>query len=181
MKKLSFILLFSICFVTLASGEKPVSRYTLWYDAPAKNWNEALPIGNGSLGAMIFGNAEKELIQLNEETLYSGGPADQNPTPDASQYLAPARQALFEGKNTDASRAMRKMQGPDTQMYQPLGDLFISQKSTSPVTNYYRDLNIESAIAVTRFTQDGIVYTREMFVSAPDSMMVIRLKASQKG
>jgi alpha-L-fucosidase 2 len=156
-------------------------RYVLWYDAPAKNWNEALPIGNGSLGAMIFGNVGQERLQLNEETLWTGGPADLNPNPDAPKYLEQVRQLLFEGKNEDAARVMRKMQGPNTQMYQPLGDLLIFQKSTSPASAYYRDLNIGTAIATTRFTQDGIEYMRELFSSAPDSVMVIHLKASAKG
>jgi len=166
--------------VSLVSAQS-ITRYTLWYDSPAKDWNEALPLGNGALGAMVFGNAIDELIQLNEETLWTGGPSDLNPNPEASKYLSQVRKLLFEGKNGDASRVLRKMQGPNTQMYQPLGDFHISQKNQSPVSDYYRDLNIETAIAKTRFTQDGVVFEREMFVSAPDSIIVLRLKSSQQG
>ena len=158
-----------------------VSRYTLWYDAPAKNWNEALPIGNGSLGAMVFGNAEQERIQLNEETLWTGGPAELNPNPEAPSYLGKVRELLFAGKNDEASRLLRKMQGPDTQMYQPLGDLLINHKDLSPATSYYRELNIETAMTTTRFTQNQTEFTREMFASAPDSIFVLRLKANHKG
>lgn len=172
-----------ILFIGLGVGVQAakVSKYVLWYDAPAMNWNEALPIGNGSLGAMVFGYPEKERLQLNEETLWTGGPADLNPNPDAPNYLEGVRKLLFAGKNDEAARMMRKMQGPNSQMYQPLGDLLISQKSQSPATAYYRDLNIETAIATTRFTQDGVELTREVFASAPDSVMVLRLAANKKG
>lgn len=157
------------------------SRYTLWYDAPAENWNEALPIGNGALGAMIFGNPLNERIQLNEETLWTGGPADLNPNPKALGYLDDVRKLLFSGKSIEASNVLQKMQGPNTQMYQPLGDLLIRYKNTSPITGYYRDLNIETATATTRFTQEGVIYCRELFASAPDSLIVLRLTASRKG
>lgn len=172
-----------ILLISLALGLKAgnTNRYVLWYDAPAKNWNEALPIGNGSLGAMVFGYPEQERLQLNEETLWTGGPAELNPNPDAPNYLEGVRQLLFAGKNDEASRMMRKMQGPNTQMYQPLGDLMIYQKSLSPASAYYRDLNIETAIATTRFKQDEVELTREIFSSAPDSVMVLHLKANKKG
>lgn len=179
MKNIFVLILLISLTLSLKAGN--AKRYVLWYDAPAKNWNEALPIGNGSLGAMVFGYPEQERLQLNEETLWTGGPAELNPNPDAPNYLEGVRQLLFAGKNDEASRMMRKMQGPNTQMYQPLGDLIIFQKSLSPASEYYRDLNIETAIAMTRFTQDGVELTREIFSSAPDSVMVLHLKANKKG
>jgi len=179
MKK-TFVLILLIS-LTLGLEAGNANRFVLWYDAPAKDWNEALPIGNGSLGAMVFGYPEQERLQLNEETLWTGGPAELNPNPDAPNYLEGVRKLLFDGKNDEASRMMRKMQGPNTQMYQPLGDLLIHQKSLSPASAYYRDLNIETAIATTRFTQDGVELTREIFSSAPDSVIVLHLKASKKG
>ena len=179
MKKALFFLIFASIF-SLASSQQ-INRYTLWYDSPAKNWNEALPLGNGALGAMVFGNALDELIQLNEETLWTGGPADLNPNPEAPKYLSQVRKLLFAGKNGDASRMLRKMQGPNTQMYQPLGDIHIIHDSKSEVTDYYRDLNIETATSKTRFNQDGATFEREMFISAKDSLFVIRLKSSQNG
>ena len=150
----------------------------LWYDQPAKNWNEALPIGNGRLGAMIFGRVADELIQLNEETLWTGGPVNPDPNPDAPKYLQPVRNALFKDSIGQAVKLLRKMQGPNTEMYQPLGNIILKQPLNGEVSNYYRDLNISNATATTRFTVNGVEYSREMFSSAPDQVIVIRLKAS---
>jgi alpha-L-fucosidase 2 len=153
-------------------------KLVLWYNQPAKDWNEALPIGNGRLGAMIFGRAGDELIQLNEQTLWTGGPVNPNPNPDAPKYLQPVRNALFKDSIGQAVKLLRKMQGPNTEMYQPLGDIILKQQLNGEVSNYYRDLNISNAVATTRFTVNGVEYTREMFSSAPDQVIVIRLKAS---
>lgn len=154
---------------------------TLWYDKPAKEWNEALPLGNGRLGAMFFGGVTEELIQLNEETLWTGGPADPNPNPEASNYLLPVRQALFNDDISQAVSLLKKMQGPDTEMYQPMGDLLIRQDLSGDFSNYRRDLDISNAIATTSFTVNGVDYSREMFTSAADQVMLIRLTSSQKG
>ncbi len=151
----------------------------LWYNQPAKDWNEALPIGNGRLGAMIFGRPAEELIQLNEQTLWTGGPVDPNPNPDAPKYLQPVRDALFKDSIGQAVRLLRKMQGPNTEMYQPLGDIIIKQHYKGEATKYYRDLNISNATSTTRFTANGVEYTREMFSSAPQQVIIIRLKASK--
>lgn len=155
------------------------SEFKLWYKQPAKNWDEALPIGNGRLGAMIFGRVDQELIQLNEETLWTGGPANPNPNPEAPKYLPEVRKLLFEGRSGDASKLMRKMQGPNTNMYQPLGDVILKQAFNGVVTDYTRDLDISTAIASTKFTVNGVQYTREYFSSAPDQVMVMRLRSSK--
>src|SRR6187455_3038717 len=102
------------------------SDLKLWYKQPARNWNEALPIGNGRLGAMIFGRAKEELIQLNEATLWSGGPVNTNPNPHAPQYLTEIRKALFNGEYEKAEELTKKMQGPFTESYEPLGDLTLN-------------------------------------------------------
>lgn len=154
------------------------SHLTLWYDKPAKDWNEALPVGNGTLGAMIFGGVKEELIQLNEQTLWTGGPANLNPNLTALQYLQPARDAILKDSINQAVTLLKKIQGPNTQMYQPLGDIIIKQQFSGEPINYYRDLNIANATATTKFTVDGIEYTREIFTSAPDKIMIIRLSAS---
>lgn len=154
---------------------------TLWYEQPARNWNEALPVGNGKLGAMIHGNAKEELIQLNEETLWSGGPANLNPNPSSPEYLAQVREALEQGDYLKAGELTKKMQGLFTESYEPLGDLLIRHEFKGDPIKYYRDLNISDAIATTRFTVDGVEYEREIFVSAPQQVIVIRLKASKKG
>jgi len=176
-KYLISVAFFSFCSLVFSQS----NRYLMWYDKPAKNWNEALPIGNGAIGAMIFGNVETELIQLNEETLWTGSPADLNPNPQAPNFLAQVRKLLFSGKNSEAAKLLRKMQGPDTQKYQPLGDLIIYNNNKDSVTNYYRDLDISKAVSTTRYTQGGVIYERSIFASAPDSVLVLRLKSGVKG
>ncbi len=155
---------------------------TLWYNKPASNWNEALPVGNGRLGAMIFGRVEEELIQLNEETLWSGGPLNTNPNPLAPNFLPAIREALFKEDYEGAEKLTRQLQGLYTQAYEPLGDLMIKHNLPQGVSaeNYYRDLNIGNATASTRFTVNGVTYTREIFVSAPDQVMIVRITASLK-
>lgn len=175
------ILLFSFVF---ANGQMVTSTQTksdklLWYKKPAKNWDEALPIGNGRLAAMIFGGVDAELIQLNEETLWTGGPVNPNPNPDAPKYLPEVRKLLFDGQSGKASVLMRKMQGPNTEMYQPLGDVRLKQKIEGTVSNYSRGLDISNAISFTRFTVNGVEYSREYFISAPDQIIVMRLTANK--
>lgn len=154
---------------------------TLWYKQPARNWNEALPVGNGRLGAMVFGKVNEELLQLNEGTLWSGGPVNRNPNPGVARYLPDVREALFREDYEQAAKLTQKIQGYYTEAYQPLGDLILKQALTGTSTSYYRDLDITNATATTRFTVDGVKYTREIFVSAPDQVIVIRLTASKKG
>ncbi len=175
----SLILFVLLSCSTSVFAQKNHIAQTLWYTKPAKNWDEALPIGNGRLGAMIFGRIDLEFIQLNEETLWTGGPANPNPNPAASSYLPQIRKFLFEGKNGDAVKLMKKMQGPNTNMYQPLANVVLKQKLTGEVSNYTRTLNIAEAIATTKFTVNGIQYTREYFSSAPDQVIVMRLTSSQ--
>ena len=163
-------------FIQVQSQNKSL---TLWYNQPAKDWNEALPIGNGRLGAMIFGNVKDELIQLNEQTLWTGGPADLNPNSEAPKYLQPVRDALFKDSINAAVKLLRKIQGPNTQMYQPLGDILIHQTLNGEATNYYRDLNIADATSTTKFIVDGVEYTREIFSSAPAQVIIIRLTSSK--
>ena len=154
---------------------------TLWYKQPARNWNEALPIGNGRLGAMVFGNPAEELIQLNEETLWSGGPVNTNPNPQAPQYLPEIRKALFNHEYEKAEELSKKMQGIFTESYEPLGDLILKYQLNGEPTDYYRDLNISTAITTTRFKVNGVEYKRELFISQPQQVMVMRLTASQQG
>jgi alpha-L-fucosidase 2 len=178
MKKSIQILLTISFFTSQIQAQK---NLTLWYKQPARNWNEALPIGNGRIGAMIFGRPENELIQLNEQTLWSGGPVNRNPNPDASKHLQEVRDALFAEDYAKAETLTRQLQGLYSEAYQPLGDLILKQKFTGEVTDYYRDLNIENAISTTRFKVGNTEFTREYFVSAPAQVMVIRLKSSVKG
>ena len=173
----------------LAQGSKEqvaatrAASSTLWFRQPATEWNRALPVGNGRLGAMVFGGAGEEHIQLNEETLWTGGPY--NPvTKGASAALPEIRRLLFAG---DVPRAHdlfgRTMMGvPYEQMkYQPLGDLLIAFPGHETATNYRRELGLDSAVARVSYVVNGVTFTREVFVSAPDQVIVIRLAASRPG
>ena len=134
------ILLFT--FITFA-GAVAQSDLKLWYKQPARNWNEALPVGNGRIGAMVFGKVNEELIQLNEETLWSGGPVNSNPNPGVASYLPAIRKALMNEEFEEAEKADFKSTGfylPNRT--KPLGDLIIRHNFTSTPTAYYRDLNI---------------------------------------
>jgi alpha-L-fucosidase 2 len=168
-----------LSLVLPALAQRPAAQ-VLWYRQPAKDWNEALPVGNGRLGAMLFGRPEQELMQLNENSLWTGGPANLNPNPAAPTYLPEVRRLLFAGDNAGAVKLMQKMQGPNTNSYQPLGDLILRQPLAGATTEYTRDLDLATATATTRFTAGGVQYTREVFVTAPDQVIVIRLTANRK-
>jgi alpha-L-fucosidase 2 len=178
-----FLLLICVFFsagsVFLYAQQK--TDLSLWYTKPAKDWNEALPIGNGRLGAMVFGRVEDELIQLNEQTLWTGGPVDPNPNPEAPKYLPLVRDALFKDSIKQAVQLLQKMQGPNTQMYQPFGDIKIHQTLTGKADGYYRELDIANAMATTGFAVGDIEFQRELFSSAPDQVIVLRFTASRKG
>ncbi len=154
----------------------------LWYNKPSEKWVEALPVGNGKIGAMIFGGIEEELLQLNESTLWSGGPVKTNVNPESKSYLPQIREVLLKEEDyTKANQLTRKMQGLYSQSYLPLGDILIKQdfNNVNP-TAYYRDLNIQNAVATTRFTVNDVEYTREIFTSAPDNILMVRISASKK-
>ncbi len=154
----------------------------LWYKQPAKVWTESLPLGNGRLGAMVFGGVSQELIQLNESSLWSGGPVKTNVNPEAPSILPLVREALFKENYKLAEQLTKKLQGVYSESYMPLGDLVIQQQLVdSNATNYYRDLNIATATASTRFTIGGVNYSREIFVSAPDQVMVVKIKSDKLG
>lgn len=155
----------------------------LWYNKPASRWTEALPVGNGRIGAMIFGGVEEDLLQLNESTLWSGGPVKKNVNPDAVKYLPQIREALLKDKDYSKANALtKKMQGLYTQSYLPLGDVTIRQhfNGSSP-SSYHRELNLEDAVSTTRFIVNGVEYTREIFTSAPDNILVARITSSKNG
>lgn len=151
----------------------------LWYKQPATVWTEALPVGNGRLGAMVFGGTKKELLQLNEAGLWTGGPVQTNVNPQAKTYLPLVREALFNKEYDTAVALVKKMQGLFSQSYLPMADLQILQDfGNGEATNYNRSLNISDAIATTTFTVNGVNYKREVFVSAPAQVIVIKLSAS---
>ena len=166
--------------INLSIAQQPQK---LWYKKTAKEWTEALPIGNGRLGAMVFGGVKDELLQLNEATLWTGGPVRTNINPAAYDNLLKARAALFNGENyAKAYEYSKGIQGYYSESYLPLGDIMIHQdfKDTT-VSSYYRDLNIDDAIATTSFSIGGVKFTRQTISSAPDKVIVMRLTADKPG
>ncbi|MFD2941910.1 glycoside hydrolase family 95 protein [Flavobacterium notoginsengisoli] len=152
----------------------------LQYQQPAVEWTEALPIGNGTLGAMVFGRVDSELIQLNEATLWSGGPVQKNVNPDAFKNLALIREALTNEDFEKAYALTKNMQGPYSESFMPLGDLILKQDFGGQKTeNYNRSLDLQTGLAVTNFSVAGVKYKREIFASAPAQCIVIKLSADQ--
>ena len=161
----------------------PNEPLSLWYRQPATRWEEALPVGNGRIGAMVFGGANQERLQLNEGTLWAGGPYDPV-NPDARAALPEVRQLVNDGKYREAARLIsaKVMAKPLGQMpYQTVGDLLLNFLGTTNTENYRRELNLDTATATTSYTSDGVRYTREVFANAPDNVIVVRLTADKKG
>ena len=154
----------------------------LRYDRPAERWTEALPVGNGRLGAMVFGGVGSERLQLNEETLWSGGPSDWN-NPGARAALPEVRAAVFAGDYVKATELTKKMQGPFNQSYQPLADLRLHflGAAAGPPEGYERDLDLDRAVASVRYHSGDATFTREVFSSFPDQVIVVRLTCDQPG
>lgn len=171
---------FSFLFSTCSAGEKnKQENLKLWYNTAASVWEEALPLGNGRIGAMIFGNPLEELYQLNEETLWSGTPKDWN-NPNAVNALLGIREAVNDGDYKKARELWKNnAQGPYTARYLPMADLKLNIKSDGEVTNIYRDLNISDATATVRYQMNNVTYTRTSFISFPDQVMVIRFEADK--
>ncbi|MDO7848632.1 glycoside hydrolase family 95 protein [Hymenobacter sp. M29] len=155
----------------------------LWYKQPATNWNEALPIGNGRLGAMVFGGPAQERLQLNESTIWAGGP-NNNVKPDALPVIRQLRQQLLSGQEVEAQQlANEKMQpyGNSGMPYQLAANLYLDFPGHEKATNYYRDLDIGRAVATVSYQLDGVTYRREVFSSLPDQVLIVRLTASKPG
>ena len=158
------------------------SPLELWYNTPAKDWNSALPIGNGRLGAMVFGDPKLARYQLNEATLYSGEPSNLYRTPAITPQLEAVNQLLAKGKYSEANELVRKhWLGRNGASYQTVGNLTIAMGSDAPVQNYRRSLDISRAISRVTYRQNGVNYTRESFASFPDQLIVIRLTADRPG
>lgn len=154
----------------------------LWYNKPSgKIWENALPLGNGRLGAMLYGNVEKEIIQLNDHTLWSGGP-NRNDNTAALDSLAKIRQLVFAGKQKEAEQLANKViisKKSHGQMFEPAGELQLLMNGHDQYTHYYRELDIEKAEAKVSYEVDGVTYTREVLASLPDRVIVVHLTASK--
>lgn len=155
----------------------------LWYDSPARLWTDALPLGNGRLGAMVFGDPVSERLQINESTFWAGGPY-RPVNPDAYGHLEKIRELIFAGHYAEAEAMAEEhlMARPIKQMsYQPIGDLHIDFLHSQTVGSYRRTLDLDTAIATTSYVADGITFFREAFVSAVDGVLVLRLSADRPG
>ncbi|MES2201963.1 MAG: glycoside hydrolase family 95 protein [candidate division FCPU426 bacterium] len=154
---------------------------SLWYDKPAQYFEECLPLGNGRIGASVFGGVESDKIFLNDATLWSGGPVQADMNPDAHTFLPALRAALKKEDYPLADSISKKMQGTFSQSYAPLGTLLINFKHNGPSKNYRRSLDLSRAVSDLSYEVDGVRFSREYFVSYPDKIIAIKLTSSKKG
>ena len=178
---LAVMMLFLLTMESALGQQK--ENLKLWYDAPAADWNEALPLGNGRLGAMVYGLPKHENIQLNESTLWAGGP-HRNDNPAAKEVLSEIRTLLFDGKYKEAHNLANSKIISKTSHgmpYETVGNLRLDFLNQGKYSNYYRALDIENAVNTTTYTADGVNYKREIFTSFTDQVIVMRLTADQKG
>lgn len=155
----------------------------LWYQQPANEWVEALPVGNGRLGAMVFGRTDIERIQINEESLWGGRPMDDN-NPEALAHLEEIRDLIFAGRENEASELAEKFlvgRPPRIRSYQIFMDLELAFPGSGNVEDYVRELDLSSGIVRTSYTMDGVRYEREVFASAPNNVIVVRLTSDTPG
>ena len=182
MKQHLIIIFFLALWLGCFSQNQPALK--LWYTTESgKTWENALPIGNGRLGAMIYGNPAKEIIQLNENTLWSGSP-NRNDNPLAIDSLAQIRKLIFEGRQKEAEQLANRIIISKTsqgQMFEPAGELNLSFQGHDQYTDYYRELDIEKAIATTKYKAGPVTYTREVLASFTDRVIVLRLTANKPG
>jgi len=181
-KPFLLFLILTFTYSNFTSAKEPTDNLKLWYTKPAQKWTEALPIGNGRLGAMIFGGVENDRIQFNEETLWNGAPNDYAHK-GSVKYLGTIRQLLFDGKQKEAEElAMAEfMSVPLKQKtYQAFGDLNFHFLNQTLITNYHRELDLKDAVHRVSYSSNGINYTREYLASNPDQVIAIRLTADQK-
>jgi alpha-L-fucosidase 2 len=179
MKRIAGIILLGLPLFVFSQTTQSLK---LWYNhSSGATWENALPLGNGRLGAMVYGNVDTEIIQLNEHTLWSGSP-NRNDNPLALDSLAALRQLIFNGQQKEAERMAnriiisKKSQG---QMFEPAGELHLSFENHDQYTNYYRELDLEKAITKTQYTVGDITYSREALASIPDRVIVMRLTAGK--
>lgn len=181
MKQILFSFLY---FVTIACYSQSNSDLKLWYNQPSGNvWENALPVGNGFQAAMVYGNVDTETIQLNEGTVWSGSP-NRNDNPLALDSLDAIRKLIFEGKQKTAEALANKViisKKSHGQMFEPVGELHLSFNGHEKYSDYYRELNLEKAVAKTSYKVGDVIYTRQVIASFPDRVVVVRLTASKPG
>ena len=169
-------LLATMLVTTLTASSQEQAPMVLQYDRPADFFEESLPIGNGKLGALVYGGTDDNIIYLNDITLWTGKPVDRNLDADAHQWIPKIREALFNEDYQLADSLQHYVQGPNSQYFQPLGTLHIKDLGLGTVSDYHRSLSLDSAIIKDRYVRDGKVITREYFASNPDKLIAIRLR-----
>ncbi|MEJ2051660.1 MAG: glycoside hydrolase family 95 protein, partial [Calditrichota bacterium] len=182
MKKVLLLTLLSFVF-TIHLNAQNDSSLKLWYDHPAEKWVEALPVGTGRLGAMVFGNPSEEQVQLNENTVWAGSPYT-NANPAARKALPVIRKLIFEGDYAKAQKMANQdiiSQTAQGMPYQTVGSLHLHFPGSGKYTNYYRDLNLKDATTTVKYTVDGVTFKRVIFASFPDQVIIVRLTATQPG
>jgi alpha-L-fucosidase 2 len=169
-------LLMTMLATTLTASSQEQAPMVLQYDRPADFFEESLPIGNGKLGALVYGGTDDNIIYLNDITLWTGKPVDRNLDADAHQWIPKIREALFNEDYKLADSLQHYVQGPNSQYFQPLGTLHIKDLGLGAVSDYHRSLSLDSAIIKDRYMRDGKIITREYFASNPDKLIAIRLR-----
>ena len=172
---LTLLFLSTTLFAVQAQQQLPMR---LWYNRPAQYFEESLPIGNGKLGALVYGGTDSCLIHLNDITFWTGKPVDQNEGKGAAQWIPEIRKALFEENYAKADSLQLHVEGHNSEFYQPLATMYLVDMNKGGVTDYYRELDIDSAICSDRYTRNGQTITREYFASNPDKLIAIRLKGA---
>ena len=169
-------LLTTMLATTLTLSAQEQAPMLLQYDRPADYFEESLPIGNGKLGALVYGGTDDNIIYLNDITLWTGKPVDRNLDADAHQWIPKIREALFNEDYQLADSLQHYVQGPNSQYFQPLGTLHIKDLGLGAISDYHRSLSLDSAIIKDRYMRNGKVITREYFASNPDKLIAIRLR-----
>ena len=187
MSRIAFLILSVIFFISATAQNMPLK---LWYDKPAEFFEESIPIGNGKMGALIYGGTDINTIHLNDITLWTGKPVDHNEDAGASRWIPEIRKALFNEDYALADSLQLHVQGHNSQFYQPLLTMEIEDVELtrprgralpSKPTSYYRELDLNRAICSDRYTVEGVTYEREYFASNPDKVIAMRMKASKTG
>ncbi|MBA4410154.1 MAG: glycoside hydrolase family 95 protein [Bacteroidota bacterium] len=179
--KYKFSLPFILVFIVNLQYGFSQSPNTLWFKQPAQYFEESLVLGNGKMGASVFGGVTSDQIYLNDATLWSGEPVNPNMNPEAYKHIPAIREALKNENYKLADQFQRKLQGKFSESYAPLGTLFLEFENVGDPKNYRRELNISEAISKVSYEVNGIKFTREYFISYSDQIMVIKLKSSKKG
>ena len=170
---LTLLFLNTTLFAVQAQQQLPMR---LWYNRPAQYFEESLPIGNGKLGALVYGGTDSCLIHLNDITFWTGKPVDQNEGKGAAKWIPEIRKALFDENYAKADSLQLHVEGHNSEFYQPLATMYLVDMNKGNVTDYYRELDIDSAVCRDRYKRNGQTVTREYFASNPDKLIAIRLK-----